>query len=586
LALLWQFRKVSRAPEIAPPWALRLGIVLAFAVPALLGVWHANAVPHWDDDVAVVRALGGVQVGAEGLVSAALASLSTLLPVGSRLVRAALVSALAAGAASVLVFQCALFLTRGSRGSSFGDVLVAAFAAFGAALLPSLQIEASRVGGATVAAALGLALLRTLLCPSAVAVRGVLFGLLLVESRPTALLGGLVLVATTLRERPTSLRGWIGPLPWSAATVAFALLPSLLERRVLGRGFDFGLSLSLPLGELEAQSSWLLELGVLCSALALTGSVLSLFRPRLQPAVLTMCAVIGVSAIVADRGVRLFALSCASLLAALGVRAVLQWLSVAPIPLAPTLRRLSALALGCLLLVTAEDGQRAVGRRSISGAAAWTSEAFGNLPPGTLVISDSPATAWRLWASRVTEGTRPDVMLVPSPLLGHGNLARELLRVEPRIEGLIRDYASKGTASELSLSQLADTRPLKVELDHDWDRRLLSTLTPDGVWSDVAPHALGRSDRKSSYGSVQKAYRRVLRQAKTDDGEDKRTLDRVTLDLYRHALVSATLGDTKLAERILRELARISPDHPEWEALRAKLRDAPRGATSVRAMLE
>jgi hypothetical protein len=234
---------------------------------------------------------------------------------------------------------------------------------------------------------------------------------------------------------------------------------------------------------------------------------------------------------------------------------------------------------GCLVLLGAEDGHRAIERRSVSGTRAWSSEAFGNLPPGTLVISDSVEIAWRLWAARVTEGLRPDVMLVPSPLLGHGNVARELLDAEPQIAGLIRDYASRGTASELSLSQLADTRPLKVELDYDWDKRLLAYFTPDGVWSDVAPHALGRSDRTRGFAAMRNVHRRILRRAATENGEDRQTLDRLTSDLHHHALVSATLGDSKLAERILRELVRMSVStstRPRLSCLSLRMRSRQR----------
>jgi hypothetical protein len=190
-----------------------------------------------------------------------------------------------------------------------------------------------------------------------------------------------------------------------------------------------------------------------------------------------------------------------------------------------------------------------------------------------------------LWAARATEGTRPDITLVPSPLLGHGSIASALLNVEPQIAGLIRDYAITGSASELSLSQLADARPLKVELDYDWDRRLLSYLTPDGLWSDVAPHALGRSDRKSRYTNVRQTFGRIARQASSKHGTDQRTLDRATRDLYHHALVSAALGDERLSERILKRLLRIKPEDPELLALRKKLDENHRGAASVRALL-
>jgi hypothetical protein len=579
---------VTSAPSPAPRWAERFAATLAFSAPVLLALGHLSLEPRWDEDVAVVRALGG-QIGAEGIVSGALSTRFALLPLGSRLMRAALPSALAVGLVSLLLFQLAVALLERRRGPSFGELGLAGFAALGATLLPSFQIEASRVGGATVAALLILGLLRvSLLDPGRVVARGLLLGLLLAESHWGALAGLVIVIASLVRRDVVPrARDFFGLFVTAALTLGVLLLPSLLHPRTPGSGIDFSFSLGLPLGTTNPSGlSMFAELGLVCCPLAALGVLWVLPRARLRPLLLTSLAAVGVELVEAAPAVRLAAIACCMLFATFGLRFCLAWLERARLPLTPLLGRLVFLLGVGLLLLSMEDSRRALDRRSVSAARAWTAEAFGDLPPGALVISDAPEIAWRLWASRVTEGTRPDVMLVPNRLLGRGNVARELLRAEPRIAGLIRDHATYGTVSELSLSELADARPLKVELDYDWDKRLLAYLTPDGVWSDVAPHALGHSDRKTSYKAMRRVFNRILRQASTERGTDRQTVDRVTRDLYHQALVSATLGDNDLAEHILHRLSKIRPDDPAWEHLRRKLEHSSRGAPSVRAMLE
>lgn len=579
---------MSVAPKEAPGWAEKVVATLVFSAPVLLALGHLSLEPRWDEDVAVVRALGG-QIGAEGIVSSALSTRFALLPVGSRLMRAALPSALCAGLVSLLLFQCLLGLLAQKRRPSFGDLGLGVFGALGTTLLPSFQTEAARVGGATVAALLLVALLRiSYLGAQRAVVRGLLLGLLLSESHWGAL-AGLVIVAASFGQKDVTPRGrdLLVSFVTACGTLVALILPSLLHPRTPGSGIDFSLSLGLPLGEASVSSLAMFgELGVSGCPLLALGVLWALPRARLRSTAFAVAGLVALQFVEPAPAVRLAALAGSMLLVTLGLRFCLVTLERARLPFTPLFQRLVVLLGIGLLLLTMEDGRRAIERRSVNAARAWTTEAFGDLAPGALVISDSPEVAWRLWAARVTEGTRPDVMLVPSRLLGRSNVAHELLQAEPRIAGLIRDYASRGTASELSLSQLADARPLKVELDYDWDKRLLAYLTPDGVWSDVAPHALGRSDRKGSYQEVRGTFNRILRHARDERGSDPRTIERVARDLYNHALVSATLGDGELAERILRRLSRIRPDDPEGQALREKLSGSPRGAINVRAMLE
>jgi hypothetical protein len=578
--------RVSAAAP-APRWLLVTSGFLAFTVPLLLAAAQLHGAPRWDEDVAVVRALGQVQVGAEGVASSALSGLTALLPLGNRLMRAALVSTLASGLCAWLLYGLALRSLAPRSPAAASDVGLALGAALLPALAPLFQVEATRVGGASLGVLLVLLVLRALREVRLNAVLlGVLLGLALTERRDAALCAGaLIALACVLRPERISVRQGLLLLSAALAIAAVTLLPSLWIRD--GRGFSLGLSLGLPLGaDGQLEQGPLAQVGPLFSLLALFGALSALWQREQRAVAMPWLVLLALGLLTSGAVARLCGVAALAHLSVLGMRTVLTLLRRSQLPLQGVAVQLVFLVAFCALLLVAEDGRRTLLARSVSGARSWTNEAFERLPTDALLLSDSSSIAWRLWAARVLEGTRPDVTLVPSPLLGHGTLARELLNEEPRLGGLIRDYAIAGTASELSLSELADARPLKVELDMDWSRRLLAHLSPDGLWSDVAPHALGRSDRAQGYEGVQSAFRVVLRHAKTERGTDFATFERVYQDLYHHALISATLGDKALASRMLRKLSRLKPDDPDCRALRASLRRGSKGAASARALLD
>ena len=78
---------------------------LAFAVPLAVCVLRAATSTQWRDDVALVRGLGLVPLGFEGALSSLLVQAFSLAPVGGRILRAALVSALGVGLAAWLVYR-------------------------------------------------------------------------------------------------------------------------------------------------------------------------------------------------------------------------------------------------------------------------------------------------------------------------------------------------------------------------------------------------------------------------------------------------------------------------------------------------
>src|SRR5688572_3395581 len=86
---------VTPATPGAPHWLRGACPWLAVVVPLFVALTGLAPASQWRNDVAIVRTLGFVPIGAEGVVSAVLAQCASLLPLGGRVLRAALPAALA-----------------------------------------------------------------------------------------------------------------------------------------------------------------------------------------------------------------------------------------------------------------------------------------------------------------------------------------------------------------------------------------------------------------------------------------------------------------------------------------------------------
>jgi len=215
-----------------------------------------------------------------------------------------------------------------------------------------------------------------------------------------------------------------------------------------------------------------------------------------------------------------------------------------------------------LVALTSEEAGFAADRSEQFAAEVWTDEALGALEPNAAVLVRTPALAWRLWAARLLRGERPDVALIPIPLLGKGRVAMSLCATEPMLEPLLRDVALSGGPSEFGLSKLADVRPLHVEYDASWSKRLLSHVTVDGLWLEYAPEPLGQSDRKMSASNSLKPLSRVLRAIEATTLPDPPTSNVVATTLRAHASTLGALGEHEASDMFLDRIDEMSARDP------------------------
>lgn len=579
-------------------------------MPLFVALLRAGTTSQWRDDLAVVRGLGFAPVGTEGMLSAVLTQLFSLLPLGGRVLRASLVSACALALASTLLYLLILRLLSPEGRSRLAAALALA-GALAASLSTPWQLEGTVAGGGALASGLvlaGLAATRARPLPKAWLLQGTLVGAAATENHfmALALIGALGARALASGKTP-SLRGAL--VGGAAAGAVFAAgLGSVVARRLSGRSWlDLGREGSSARiiwesvrGEhLSVAAPWLEDVGAVALALGLLGAGFGLAarRRRAHALPLAFFVLLLVCSGAADGGryaeglaaLRLLAVGSLAAFAALGALTALELLREARMPFARPAITLSVALAYALVFMTHEDSSLVADRSAHNAGHTWTEEIFDQLPPESLVLLRSEALAWHLFAARAARADRPDLVVVPLTRLQDASLAGRLLDTEPALLPLLREMLVSGRPTEYALSSLADARPLFVEFDPKWDRRLASHLVPGTFWMRFSPHPLGSSDRSVAIDGARASFERVLASADHPGYRDATTLAVLGAQASEQALVLAALGDRAGLAHALDNLARVEPPGTGTprvaEELRIRAEAVPKGPLDVSDLL-
>ena len=580
-------------------------------IPLIVTVFRASSSPVWRDDLPIVRALGLLPAGTEGRVTTVLVQLLSLLPLGGRWLRASWVGALSLALCSYLIYVLARRVLERAASTPRLTPALALAGALTATLAQSFQLEGTVAGGAPLATALVLAGLllgfETVKRKDArlsIALGG-LAGLTLAEAHAAVLvlLFALLVQGATQRSLPR-VRALLGFVAGFAGFWGFALLPLWVRPLAAHGGLDFGHGLeasSLALidssgARSTALGAWLTDVGLISFGLAIAGLLIGLMRKPTRASMAPLLAlVLGDLAIPVNRvgvltpdvfgSLRLLAIVALAVCAALAVQTSAVALERARIPFAEPASVLLVVFNFTLVFVGAEDSAFAADRRGETAAEVWTDRALASVPADGLLLLRSEAVAWRLLAARIVRGQRPDIVVVPMPLLERGNVCARLLRTEPALAPLIREVALSGRPSEYALSTLADARPLFVEFDPSFDRAQLEHLVPQAFFMRFAPQPLGRSDRVAGLQQGLSDFRFVVAETERDGQRDAATRSVLMAETRGQALVAAALNDRKNLESILATAHTLDPDDALAREIVAQLKAKPRGELSLAKLL-
>ncbi len=580
-------------------FAERLFSTLAWLIPVGVALSRLAPSGRWESDVAALRDLGLVSVGLGGGPSTALTQILRLVPLGSLSFRASLLGVIGLGVAARILYEVCLRLLRSAEGerSPWLAPTLATVGTLTTTLGPSFQREATVGGGRIVAIALLLGIVATMqqIVTGQASRRvvslvglGVLLAAAFAEDVAAGLLGTACLAAAVafasdagrkarrvlLPRRAMSITGFA-----FGATLLFFLLPPVVRSMTPRSSLDFGLPLtSRALGIVSSDNVAfgsieliLREIGWSSLGLAAMGVAAGLIRRATRWQIAPLCVFV-VADVAVPLGLlrriplasvatcHLAAVFVLCIIAVSGVHAGVRRLLALKIPFAKPLAAFSVAFHITLVALVSEQAGEAADRSIQRGANEWTDSALGDLDPSAIVLVKSPTKLFRLYAAQLVEGVRPDVIVVPTRLLGRGSVSADLASTERDIEPLLRSIAITGSSNEFSLSKLADARPLFVELDRAWDDKETSHLTVSGLWLRFAPQPLGAVDRKMNVATSTAALERLLAAVAPDAWPDPGST-RVAEDVIRQQVtLLVRIGDPHTAGTLL-SLARKSGAH-------------------------
>jgi hypothetical protein len=481
---------------------------------------------------------------------------------------------------------------------------LAAIAALTAALSPTWQREATVGGGAMLATCGALASLALALACAGRGRQagrawlglGALLGATFAESPPAGLAALAASSAIFFARRRFAPRKegardegasalparLLGAAAAAGLFTAALLLAPLLLRPLAPRAWaDIGRALSteglaaldVASARTSALAAWSREIGPVSLGIAAAGAALALSRARMRWLIAPFLVLLALDTLLparaagvlsADPLTALRSLAVAAIAAgsALGVHAAVRALLATQVPFARSGAVLLVVFQLTLVALTSEEAGFAADRSEQVAAEVWTDEAYGTLEPRSALLVRSPGVAFRAWAARITRGERPDVLVIPIPLLDRGQVALSLLAEERKLEPMLRDFALAGEPSEFALSTLADVRPLHVELDARWSRRLVNHLNVDGLWLEYAPQPLGASDRKLATAQSIVPLRRVLGALAVATVPDASTASVLASTLRSQSEGIALLGERVVAQSFLDRLGELTPQDP------------------------
>jgi hypothetical protein len=279
---------------------------------------------------------------------------------------------------------------------------------------------------------------------------------------------------------------------------------------------------------------------------------------------------------------RTLAVASLAVAAAIGVSELVVFLRGLQVPMARTASVLAVVFHITIAAVACEEAAYAADQSDRFSAEEWTDDALEQLPANAAVLVHSSPLAWRLWNAQTLSGQRPDVVVVPAPLLKHGAVTNNLIPSAPAIAQILRDFALAGQASEYGLSLLADERPLMVELDERWDPQTMSHLNVEGPWLSYSAQVLGRSDREPGVHVLMSRLLGTLEGHGIATREP--TAQVVSRTLKEHTAALSLLGMGEFVRPLIDGVEKLTPDDPFVTSARLRIAQAERNQRLARAI--
>jgi hypothetical protein len=271
-----------------------------------------------------------------------------------------------------------------------------------------------------------------------------------------------------------------------------------------------------------------------------------------------------------------FMLSYASvaLFAAFAVGVLLSALAEA-VPSQPKIAPAIAVVLALCAMLQAPRSYAAASLATFTDTDVFDDGLRRELPARSVILAHNPQTIFRYWGGEAEEENRPDVTLVPLPLLTYPKLVDRLVKREPELAPLLRSYVLDGRLSAAEVQSLAALRPVFVEMDVRVDREMMDLIVPEQLYHRVLTADTTDADEASAMRAHSERWTGIY--ARIGQPIDPHTMTQLLWRHYADSLYFAGVGDIHAALRTVTAGLTLNPHARELQMLYAALKEATPG---------
>jgi hypothetical protein len=198
-----------------------------------------------------------------------------------------------------------------------------------------------------------------------------------------------------------------------------------------------------------------------------------------------------------------------------------------------------------------------------------------SLPSRSVVLTHNPNTIFQFWGGEAEDLSRPDVTMIPLPLLSYPKLVDRLVSKEPELKSLLRNYVLDGELNAADLQSLAALRPVFVEMDIRVAPEMFDMLVPEQLYHRVLTADITETDEGQAMQKHAKLWDDVY--ARIGRPRDAQTEVQLLWRHYTDALYFAGVGDILAARRSVGAGLSLNPHAQELVLMRDALKHAPPG---------
>jgi hypothetical protein len=198
-------------------------------------------------------------------------------------------------------------------------------------------------------------------------------------------------------------------------------------------------------------------------------------------------------------------------------------------------------------------------------------------PARAVLFAHSPHTIFRLRYAQLVEGERPDVTVVPVPLLAYPGMVTHLIAREGALAPVFARYLLQpGRAIDSrDATSLATRRHVLLELDPDNVTEYVRYVVPSGPVATVIEAPSTLADVRAAAARHFARYDQLATQLAKEPDAKRESDDALLWLSYNDALFFAARGARPESRRAIERALERAPQARHLHALRQSLDDTP-----------